>query len=432
MSRLLRIAAREYAAYVRTVGFWLSICLMPVGILVSVGAPMLMDRTAPIPAVAILDLSGQGYGQGLGKSLTAQGLGGRPDAQLVPSPVQASSAPAAAVAFKPYLTGARVLPGGGRLDGAVILRPEKDATGASGVAADVWTRDTSGGRLAEQVRAALGDLERRARLVKAGIDPAVLDQVDAAAPQVEAYSPKAEGGKVGERELIQTFAGFGMGMLLWMVVFTGAGILLNSVIEEKSSRILEVLLTSASVLEVMGGKILGVAAVTATVLGVWLTIGASLLMRFQPEAFALLVQVLMSKGLLIYFAVYFVGGYLMYATLYTTVGAFCETTREAQTLLGPMMIFLMIPVVFMSQAITHPDAPILTILSWIPPFTPFLMAARAASGPPWWQILGTGALMAAMTAAELWVAGRAFRAGALSNVRFEPKRLLASLWRPQV
>ena len=64
-----------------------------------------------------------------------------------------------------------------------------------------------------------------------------------------------------------------MGMLLWMVVFTGAGMLLNSVIEEKSSRILEVLLTSASVPEIMAGKILGVAAVTATVLGVWLTIG---------------------------------------------------------------------------------------------------------------------------------------------------------------
>jgi len=184
--------------------------------------------------------------------------------------------------------------------------------------------------------------------------------------------------------------------------------------------------------EIMGGKILGVAAVTSTVLGVWLSIGSALLLRFQPQTFSLLLSVLLSKGLLFYFAFYFVGGYLMYATLFTTVGSFCETTREAQTLLGPMMILLSVPMVFMSQAMIHPDAPLLQILSWIPPFTPFLMAARAASGPPLWQIAGTGLLMAAVTGLELAVATRAFRAGALSSARFEPKLLVKSLFKAEV
>ena len=118
----------------------------------------------------------------------------------------------------------------------------------------------------------------------------------------------------------------------------------------------------------------------------------------------------------------------MYATLFTTVGAFCETTREAQTLLGPMMILLSVPMVFMSQAMAHPDAPLLQVLSWVPPFTPFLMAARAASGPPLWQVVGTGALLVAVDRAwRCWPRGRAFRAGALSSSRFEPRLFFASL-----
>ena len=77
----------------------------------------------------------------------------------------------------------------------------------------------------------------------------------------------------------------------------------------------------------------------------------------DPQLFADILGVLTRHGLIFYFLLYFVGGYLMYATLFTTIGAFCETPRDAQTLLGPLMILLTIPIVFMGQAVTHPDAP---------------------------------------------------------------------------
>jgi ABC-2 type transport system permease protein len=147
----------------------------------------------------------------------------------------------------------------------------------------------------------------------------------------------------------------------------------------------------------------------------------------HPEIIAAVASLLFGKGLALYFLIYFVGGYLMYAALFTTIGAFCETPREAQTLLGPLMILLTIPLVFMGQAVTRPDSPLLQTLSWIPPFTPFLMAARAASGPPLWQVIGTAAVMFATTALELWIAGRAFRTGALSSGRFDVKLLLAGI-----
>jgi len=218
-----------------------------------------------------------------------------------------------------------------------------------------------------------------------------------------------------------------MGIVLWSLILTGAGILLNSVIEEKQNRILEVLLTSASAPEIMTGKILGAAAVTATALAVWVTIATTLFGSQHPEVIGAVAALLFGKGLALYFLIYFVGGYLMYAALFTTIGAFCETPREAQTLLGPLMILLTIPLVFMGQAVTRPDAPLLQALSWVPPFTPFLMAARAASGPPLWQVAGTATLMFATTALELWVAGRAFRTGALASGRFDLKLLLAGI-----
>ncbi len=132
----------------------------------------------------------------------------------------------------------------------------------------------------------------------------------------------------------------------------------------------------------------------------------------------------MDKGLVFYFLFYLVGGYLMYAAIFTAVGSFCETTREAQTLLGPVMALLTIPVIFLTQAIRRPDSPMLEALSWFPPFTPFLMTARAASEPPMWQVLGTGVLMAATVALVVWISGRAFRAGALSTGKIDLKGLI--------
>ena len=419
MKRLLRIAGREYAAYVRTVGFWLSMGLMPVGLILAIFASSQAGSVAPVPTLVMLDQTGQGYAQRLEPMLARHAPGLRPVAQIELAP---TVGPDAAGAVRAFLTEGRRLADGRQLDVAAILKPDGE-----GVTVDVWSRNPADRSIENALSNDLSDLMRQDRLARAGVDAKTLAAIDALSPHVTSYSPKAAGGRVDDRERLQMAIGLGMGLLLWMVVLTGAGILLNSVIEEKSSRILEVLLTSAAVPEIMGGKILGVAAVTSTVLGVWLSIGLMILLKTDPGIVKTLVEVLLSRGLILYFAVYFVGGYLMYATLFTTIGAFCETSREAQTLLGPMMILLSIPLVFMNQAMLHPDAPVVQALSWFPPFTPFMMAARAASGPPWWQVVGSGALMFAVTGLELLVAGRAFRAGALSNSRFEPKHFFASL-----
>jgi len=421
--RLLKIARREYVAYIRTIGFWLSMLLMPLGLAVAAGTPMLIDRTAPVPTLAILDLSGQGYGQAIKPQLSKSVQEGRPAAIIVASPVSIAEATAAGPALRPYLLGERALAGGRTLDAAVVI--------GEGAAIDFWSATLADRTLEQQVAGALTQAMRGQRLEAAGLSEAEIRGLDALKPTVTAYSPKAAAGEVSLRDRLPGIVGFVLGMLLWSVIFTGAGILLNSVIEEKSSRILEVLLSSASAPEIMFGKILGAAGVTATVLAVWVGLGGTTLAMMNPQITGDVVAVLLGKGLIFYFAFYLVGGYLMYASLFIAVGAFCETTREAQTLLGPIMILLMVPLVFMSQAIRRPDSPLLELLSWIPPFTPFIMMARAGGEPPLWQVLGTGVLMMGTTAVVIWIAGRAFRAGALSTGRVDIKGLIARVRRPQ-
>jgi ABC-2 type transport system permease protein len=427
MRRLLKIALREYIAYVRTVGFWLSMLLMPVGLIIAAGLPSMMEKSAPVPTLAVVDLTGQGFTEIVGKQLREpRSPAERPEAVIVASPVQGADTASVTAALKPYLAGEQLLPGGGTLDAAAIIH------GAGGaIAVDLWSVNVADGSLERAVKAAVAEAMRGQRLRAAGLDGAEIAALDALEPKVTAFSHKAAKGEVSLRDRLPGIVGFGLGMLLWSVIFTGAGILLNSVIEEKSSRILEVLLASASTTEIMFGKILGVAGVTTTVLGVWAGLGGTILAMANPGIARDVAAVLLDHGLIFYFAVYLVGGYLMYAALFIAVGAFCETTREAQTLLGPVMIFLMVPVLFMSQAIRNPGSPLLEALSWIPPFTPFLMTARAASQPPLWEIAGTGLLMVLTTAGVVWIAGRAFRAGALSTGRLDLKAVIARMRRAE-
>jgi ABC-2 type transport system permease protein len=418
MSRLFAIALREYLAFVRTVGFWLSICLMPLGF---VGVTFLMGvaaHSAPTPKLAILDFTGGGYGAALAKAVGV----GHPPTALVVAPPAVTDPALAASTVKPYLAGELKTAAGDRLDAVAIVRGASDKP-----ALDLWTRNINEPSLQAALAGALGDAVNKASLTRAGLSKAQIAALDQNQPAVTQFSPRSEAGRVSMQDRLPSIAGVAMGIVLWSLILTGAGILLNSVIEEKQNRILEVLLTSASAPEIMTGKILGAAGVTATALLVWATVAGTLFGSQHPDILASVAALLLGKGLIVYFLIYFVGGYLMYAALFTTIGAFCETPREAQTLLGPLMILLTIPLVFMGQAVTRPDSPLLQTLSWIPPFTPFLMAARAASGPPLWQVVGTAGVMFATTALELWIAGRAFRTGALSSGRFDFKLLVAGI-----
>lgn len=414
MIRLLRIARREYLSYLKTPGFWLSLLVAPLIGAVSGYTPVLVEKSAPVRQIAVLD-----YAHAAPSFVPAlKGAARALKLVIVASPADVSAAPdpgAARAALKPYIGGGRFMADGHKLDGAVILTGQPEV-----LQVDLWTSDLADPTLSGAIRQAAMSVQRSARLVALGIDPQKLASVEAP-PTVHEFSPKAaSGGRVSLGDRLPSIAALALAFLLWTLVITGASILLTSVIEEKSNRVLEVLLSSASVTEILGGKILGVAGLAATILVVWGGAGLAALNRFAPPDIThQVIDTLVSRGLIAEFAVFFVLGYLMYASIFVAIGAFCETPREAQTLVGPLMVILSLPIVFLSQAIRHPDTPFLHWLSWAPPFTPFLMIVRVAAGAPPWEIAGTLALMVVTAALVVWLSARAFRAGALSTAKFD-------------
>jgi ABC-2 type transport system permease protein len=298
---------------------------------------------------------------------------------------------------------------------------------AEGVAADLWSAELDNEKVRDSVRPAMREVVRRERLAAAGLSPTLLQEIENLQPEIRELSPKAASGEVSSRDRLPTVVGFVLGIGLFLVIFAGAGLLFNSVMEEKSSRVLEILAGSASTAEIMGGKILGVAALTATMMLTWAVLGALALTQGSPGVAADIGQVLFGRGLLFYFLLYALLGYVMYAAIFAGIGAFCESPREAQTLLTPVILLATAPIVFMTLAIEDPGSRLLQILSWVPPFTPFLMLARAGSEVPVWEVIGTLVLMLVTTAVVVHLSGRAFKAGSISSGPVNWKGLLSRL-----
>jgi len=204
-----------------------------------------------------------------------------------------------------------------------------------------------------------------------------------------------------------------MVMLLYMAVLLYGISVMRSVLEEKTSRILEVLLSSATSTELMAGKLLGVGAVGLTQILVWVVIaGAFALpaMAMQPA----LSQFQIPIGVLIAFAVFFLLGYLLYSTMYATVGAITTTEQEGQQLQFFIVIPLVLSVFMLAPVVRAPDAPAIVWLSMVPFFAPVLMYARiVVQTPPLWQIALSVALLIATIAGILVLCARIYRVGIL-------------------
>ena len=412
------IARREYFSYLKTPGFWISLCVAPLVIgFATLGGARAVQSTAPPPRLAVVDFSHSGFAQALRPALE----GPEPLARVVPAPAGAEDARApeqASQAMRTALTGSHPA-----LDaGVVVSGPPAQ------LRLDVWSRDIGDPGLTGTLQAVAAARMRQARLGAQGVSPELLRTLDQAAPEVRRFSPKSS-GEVSFKDQAPGLAAFASAFVLWMSVVTGAGILLNSVIEEKSGRILEVLMSSASIPEILGGKILGVAGLTGTVLTVWGALGAAVMLKGSAGQLGQVLGALSAHGLIVYFALFFVGGYLMYASVFAAIGAFCETTREAQTLLGPLMILLSVPILFLTTAVQRPDAPVIAALSFVPPFTPFLMTARIAAGLPAWQAVAGLVEMGVTATVVVWLCGRAFQAGALSGGGLDLRRLVGGALR---
>jgi len=223
--------------------------------------------------------------------------------------------------------------------------------------------------------------------------------------------------EVGTVDIVRQFAPVAFVYLLWISVFSIAQMLLTNTVEEKSNRIMEVLLSSVSPLQLMIGKILGIAATGLTLVGSWMVffiIAVNVIPTIMGAELGFNLGLIASDPVYIgSFLVYFVLGYLFIAALLVGIGAVCNSLKEAQNLMTPVTLMLIVPLLTMMPIGKDPNGTLARVMSYIPPFTPFVMMNRAAGPPTAFEYATTTLLLIVSIVVATWAAAKVFRIGIL-------------------
>lgn len=316
------------------------------------------------------------------------------------------------------------------LPGDLPVAASKMPEGAEPVGIQYWSTNLTDTDLRKIIERGVNKELRKQLYGEEGIDAATVERVQGTRAIFTALNPKKEEGKetVSLADRIRQWAPVVFVYLLFVALMTTVQMLLNNTVEEKSNRIIEVLLSSVTPGELMRGKLLGIAGVGLTMVGTWiLSIVVVLHLMAGPEVQWVQVafQVLQSSGLLAYFAAYFVLGYLLYAGFFLVLGSICNSLKEAQNLMGPVVMVMIVPLLTMMFVPKDPNGTLATVLSWIPIYTPFLMMNRAAADPPLFDLVGTGVLLVVTIAVVLWLTGKIFRIAILRTG--QPPKILELL-----
>jgi ABC-2 type transport system permease protein len=289
----------------------------------------------------------------------------------------------------------------------------------------------------------LNEAYQNYQLQESGISRQYLDSIKKASSEFFSVDNKGDDDKIVNAG-INYAVGFGSGILIYITMFVFGAMVMRGVMEEKTNRIAEVMVSSVKPFQLMLGKILGIGAVGLTQLLLWimlmsvLSIAAS---AFLPgdimgqvqqiqnnpavmnnnaaqfnEAAKLLANVSSLNWPLIIscFIFYFVGGYLFYSSLFAAVGSVVnEDPQEAQSLMLPIMMPIVFGFIILSSNLNTPDNDAMFWGSMIPFTSPIVMMGRIATSPPWWQLALSMALLIGGFLFTTWMAGKIYRTGIL-------------------
>lgn len=267
----------------------------------------------------------------------------------------------------------------------------------------------------EVLRRNLSSAVRQVRLHEAGIDPARVEALSREVtldPQQVAAKGKGGGG------MGAAFLAIGLFLILYVSILVWGQQVMQGVLEEKGSRVIEVLVSCITPFELLLGKLIGICLLGLTQLSIWLgtmlvvtTPAIAAALPFLPKKAALPS---LAPSMLINFILLFILGFLAYATLYAAIGASFNNVQEAQQASSIAMVFVIVPVMVMWPVVNDPNSTMATVLSLIPMFTPLLMPLRIALDmPPAWQIALAYALTISFVIGMVWLCARIYRVGIL-------------------
>jgi ABC-2 type transport system permease protein len=413
MHKLIAVIRREFVERVRTKWFVIGTVLGPVFMGLMIVLPVLMaERGAARRTIVVVDATTDGFGErltaalGQTRNVRADRLATWPDAME-----QVADSLARGVGVKE-----RAVP----LDGLLLV---SDATPVGGRAEYRGANATSPGDMAvlQNVLRATVFAER---LRREGVEPEVVGRAQI---PVELVTVTIRAGKVtGASGESSFFLAYVIWFLLYIAILLYGVQVMGSVVEEKSSRIVEVLVSSLKPFHLLAGKVIGVGAVGLLQLGIWLGFGKMLLDRRedvarllgQAEPTAAMSRIALPAvplTTIVLFLSYFVLGYFLYAAMFAAVAAMVNTEAEARQAQTPVVMLLVIPTVLMIGILNNPDGAMALTLSLVPFTSPIAMPVRWAAAPvPFDQVAQSLAYLVLTVAGIMWVAGRIYRVGILA------------------
>ena len=265
------------------------------------------------------------------------------------------------------------------------------------------------------IEAAVNDVVRRRRFQAADMDGDLAAELSRRVPlSTWGLAETRPDGTVDEAKAENKLSTFGIPfvglMLLFMIVMTTAPQLMNQVLEEKMQRISEVLVASVTPFELMMGKLLGSVGVSMTLAGIYL--GGVMWATHHWD-----VSHLVPAGTYAWFLLMMVFALLMYGSLFGALGSACSELRDAQSMMMPAMIILMIPMFAMGAIVESPNGPLAIGLTYFPTATPmiFLFRLLAPPGPALWEIFAALGMCIVTTLVLVYASGKIFRVGVLSQ-----------------
>jgi ABC-2 type transport system permease protein len=402
VNRILAVIRREYLERVRTKAFWISTILVPIFL----GAVMILPawlaaRAAGDFSVAVLDLSGRffepvrdevdrllsGEDEQLSISLVLQDPA--TDRERLKNEVQNK-----------------------RFDGLLVIPATMPDEGQP----EYIAPNVAAFRLLTVIERSVNNVMVADRLTDAGLDPEAVRELTR---RVGLKTLKL--GKGGEEtsDQGQTFIlAYIFMMIIYVTVLMYGIYVMRGVLEEKSSHVVEVVISTVKPFELMLGKILGIGAVGLTQFVIWAALMAAISAPGAAASLGVSGLELPSipAQLLFFFVVYFVLGFLLYGTLYAGIGAAFDTEQEAQNFQGMVTMFLIIPLVLMMQILNQPDGTLSVVLSLIPFFTPMLMFLRMTlTQVPAIQLAASVVLMIGAILFCTWIVAKIYRVGILMH-----------------
>lgn len=411
MGKLWVVFKREYLERVRSKWFLVATFLGPVffGVL-TILPGVLAARTKgseDLTNIAVIDATGSDLGQRVSRSVARLAPGGPAPQLRVTRPdsvAQAESLATSQVVAK-------------ALKGYLVL----DSSTIAGQSVRYAGRNAS----------TLGDVRNLERGVRQSLLSMRFEREGISAERVTtltAMNLETKTEKIGDRGregtggLVNLFFGYAIAFLLYMMIALYGQNILRGVMEEKTTRVAEVVVSSVRTDTLLAGKVLGVGSVALTQVFVWIALGltiytqrGAILMKMGVQAEAAGMRLpSISPGLGLALLLFFIFGFIFYAALFAAVGAMVNNQEDAQQASMPVMLLLITSIVFMNPTLMNPSSTLARVTSWLPFSAPILMPLRMAmSSVPLSEVIGVLVGVALSCAGAIWLSARIYRVGLL-------------------